>query len=189
MSIFEIIFISISLATDAFTVSLSNGIALKKVNLTNSLKFGIFFGFFQFIMPIIGYYFTILLGTNILKYNYLIAFLLLNAIGINMILETFKKFNPSKLNSDKKILSIKNLIILSIATSIDALALGVSFYFIKINIVPPSITIGFITFIFSFLGVLLGKKIGNIFSKNAERIGGIILMLIGFKFFIEHFIK
>lgn len=185
MSFLEIIFISISLAMDAFAVSISNGILLKKIKISYALKFGLFFGFFQFIMPIIGYYLTNLVGNKILMFDHWIAFILLNVIGLKMIIETFKK-EENNICDDKNILSIKNLTILAIATSIDALAIGVSLYVININILKPSLIIGIVAFIFSFMGILIGKKISNLLSKNAERIGGIILIIIGFKILIEH---
>ncbi|WP_250278870.1 manganese efflux pump MntP [[Clostridium] colinum] len=186
MSTLEIIFISISLAMDAFAVSISNGILLNKIKIKYAIKFGIFFGTFQFIMPIIGYYLTNLLGDAILAFDHWIAFILLNIIGFKMIIETFKKDEENKICDDKNILSIKNLTILSIATSIDALAIGVSFSLIKVNIISSSLIIGFIAFVFSFLGVLIGKKLGNLLSKNAERFGGLILIFIGFKILIQH---
>ncbi|WP_317367437.1 manganese efflux pump [uncultured Tyzzerella sp.] len=185
MSILEIIFISISLAMDAFAVSISNGMLLKKIKISYALKFGIFFGFFQFIMPIIGYYLTNLLGEEILKFNHFIAFILLNTIGFKMIINTFKK-EKNNIYNDKNILSIKNLTVLAIATSIDALAVGVSFFVINLDIFRPSLIIGIVAFIFSFIGALIGKKIGGLLSKNTERIGGLILIIIGFKIFIEH---
>ncbi len=185
MSIVEIIFISISLAMDAFAVSISNGMLLEKIKAKYAIKFGIFFGFFQFIMPIIGYYLTNLLGKQILNFDHWIAFILLNIIGFKMIIETFKQ-EENNISDDKNILSIKNLIVLAIATSIDALAVGVSFSVIKVNIFMPSLIIGIVAFIFSFVGVLIGKKISSLFSKNAERIGGLILIIIGFKILIEH---
>ena len=189
MSILEIIFISISLAMDAFAVSISNGIVLKKIKINYAIKFGIFFGGFQFIMPMLGYYLTSLLGEQIQKFDHWIAFILLNAIGIKMIIETFKNDNENNISTDEEILSIKNLIVLAIATSIDALVVGVSFSLINVNILQSSLIIGVVAFIFSFLGILIGKKIGNLLSKNAERIGGIILIFIGFKILIEHLIN
>lgn len=185
MSILEIFFIAISLAMDAFAVSISNGLMLENIKIKYAVKFGIFFGGFQFIMPIIGYYLTNLLGDKILKFDHWIAFILLTTIGLKMIFETFKN-EENNMYDNKNILAIKNLTILAIATSIDALAVGVSFSVIKVNIFNSSLIIGIVAFIFSFLGVIIGKKIGNLLSKNAERIGGLILIFIGFKILIEH---
>ena len=102
-----------------------------------------------------------------------------------MIIETFKN-DEDNVYDNKNILSIKNLTVLAIATSIDALAVGVSFSLINVNIFKSSLIIGIVAFIFSFLGILIGKKIGGLFSKNAERIGGIILIIIGFKILIQN---
>ena len=139
-------------------------------------------------MPLIGY----LLGTGfseyIEKFDHWIAFILLFIIGGNMFIETFKK---SKNNIfDENILSFKNMVMLSVATSIDALAVGVSFAFIQsdkgLNIWNASLIIGIVAFIMSYIGLIIGKKIGNMFQKNAERIGGLILIGIGIKILVEH---
>lgn len=185
MNFLEIFFISISLAMDAFAVSISNGMLLKNIKIKYAIKFGIFFGSFQFIMPILGYYLTNFLGESLLKFNNYIAFALLNIIGLKMIIETFKN-EKDNIYDNSNILSIKNLTILAIATSIDALAVGVSFSLINVNIFKSSLIIGVVAFIFSFLGVLIGRKISGLFSKNAERIGGVILIIIGFKILIQN---
>lgn len=185
MSLLNIVFIAFSLAMDAFAVSISNGLLLKEIKIKNGIKFGIFFGGFQFIMPIIGYYSTRLFEKQIIQFDHWIAFILLSIIGCKMIYETFKN-DDEKIYDENKILSKKNLTVLAIATSIDALAVGVSFYVLKTNILLASILIGLVAFILSFLGIIIGKKIGKIFSKNAERLGGAILISIGTKILIEH---
>lgn len=187
MGYLEIIFIAISLALDAFVVSISNGILINAIKIQYAFKFGIFFGFFQFIMPIIGYYLVSLFGKSLLRFDYLIAFILLNIIGIKMIRESLKSDEKENVYDKNHILSIKNLTVLGIATSIDSLAVGVSFSFVKTNLFTSSLIIGIVAFIFSFIGVILGKKIGGKLSKNSEIIGGIILIIIAFKIFIEHF--
>lgn len=185
MSLLSIIFIAFSLAMDAFAVSISNGLLLTMIKLKNALKFGIFFGAFQFIMPIIGYYTAKIFEKQIIAFDHFIAFILLTLIGGKMIYETFKNEEHTE-KDEKSILSIKNLTILAIATSIDALAVGVSFAVLSINILVSSLIIGLVAFVLSFLGVIIGKKIGAKFSNNAERIGGAILIFIGFKILIEH---
>ncbi|MDE6181950.1 MAG: manganese efflux pump MntP family protein [Eubacteriales bacterium] len=184
MSLLNIIFIAFSLAMDAFAVSISNGLLLKKVRIKNGIKFGIFFGGFQFIMPIIGYYSGKIFEKQIIEFDHWIAFIFLTLIGGKMILDTFKE--EENINDEKDILSIKNLTVLAIATSIDALAVGISFSILKVNIIISSIIIGIVAFILSFLGIIIGKKIGKRFSKNAEIIGGAILIFIGTKILIEH---
>ena len=187
MGVLEIIFIAISLALDAFVVSISNGILIDKIKIKYAFKFGMFFGFFQFIMPIIGYYLVNLFGKSLLKFDYLIAFFLLNIIGIKMIVESLKKQEKENVYDKKHILSVKNLTVLGIATSIDSLAVGVSFSFVETKLLISSLIIGIVAFIFSFIGVILGEKIGKRLSKNSEIIGGVILIVIAFKILIQHF--
>lgn len=185
MNNFTIFFIAFSLAMDAFAVSISNGLLLKEVNIFAALKFGIFFSIFQFVMPIIGFFCARFFSHSIMEFDHWIAFVLLTTIGFKMIYETFKDEEDHYIYK-RDILSFKNLTVLSIATSIDALAVGVSFAFISTNILKSSIIIGVITFILSFLGVIIGSKLGEFFKKGAERMGGIILIFIGFKILIEH---
>lgn len=185
MGIFTIFLISISLAMDAFAVSISNGLAIKKINFFIALKFAIFFSVFQFLMPIIGFFSAKLFRESIIALDHWIAFILLTLIGSKMIYETFKEDEQEYLNKED-ILAFNNLLILSIATSIDALAVGVSFAFISTNILYASSIIGIITFILSFFGVYIGGKIGGFFKKGAERLGGAILILIGIKILLEH---
>lgn len=185
MTLFNIILIAFSLAMDSFAVSLSNGLLLKEIKIKNGLKVGLFFGFFQFIMTIIGYFFGNFLGKPFFVFNYWICFIFLVLIGSKMIIESFKKENTN-IRDTKNILSVQNLTILAIATSIDALAVGISFSILKVDILISSIIIGIIAFLLSFLGIIIGKKIGGNFSKNAEKIGGIILIIIGIKIIIEY---
>ncbi len=185
MSLFNVILIAFSLAMDSFAVALSNGLLLKEIKIRNGIKVGLFFGFFQFIMPIIGYFFGNFLGKPFFAFNYWVCFIVLVLIGSKMLIESFKK-ERNEIRDTENILSAKNLIILAIATSIDALAVGISFSILKVDILISSIIIGIVAFLLSFLGVILGKKIGGNFSKNAEKIGGIILIIIGIKILIEY---
>lgn len=191
MRFLDLFFISIGLAMDAFAVSLTSGFTIKDLRIKHALKIGLFFGFFQFIMPILGW----LAGMNFSKYieafDHWIALLLLGLIGVKMIYEAL---HNNKNASDNKIyknpLNNKLLFMLAIATSIDALAVGVSLAAFGENILSilrAALLIGVITFILSFTGVYLGKKFGSIFQKQAEIIGGLILILIGLKIFIEHY--
>ena len=188
MGIISTFLIAVGLAMDAFAVAITNGLALKKVKIIHAFKFGAFFGFFQFIMPVIGWFCSKNFSHAIEKFDHWIAFILLFIIGGNMFIETFEK---SKNNIfDENILSFKNMVMLSVATSIDALAVGVSFAFIQsdkgLNIWNASLIIGIVAFIMSYIGLIIGKKIGNMFQKNAERIGGLILIGIGIKILVEH---
>lgn len=179
MNSLTLIAISVGLAMDAFAVSLSEGIAMKKQSLKYGLIVGVLFGAFQAIMPLIGWYTGSLFYDFIHKYSHIISFVLLLGIGGKMIYEAYdqdkcEKEGVCKLSGD--------LILLGIATSIDALAIGFSFSLVKeINIIQSITVIGLITFIISFLGVYLGSKIGKFISTKAEYFGGVILILIGIK--------
>lgn len=181
MSLVEIIFISIGVAMDAFAVAICKGLAIKKVNLKKAFIIGLYFGIFQAVMPVLGY----LLGTTfkdlILKIDHWIALLLLSSIGINMIKESFEKDN-----SYNESLDVSTMLILSISTSIDALAAGITFACLKVNIFIPATIIGIITCIISIIGAIIGNRFGNKLEAKAEIFGGIILILLGIKIVFEH---
>ena len=181
MNLLEIFLISIGVAMDAFAVAICKGLAIKKINMKKAIIIGLYFGIFQALMPTLGY----LLGTAfkdfIFKIDHWIALLLLSSIGINMIKESFNKddsYNDS--------LEISTMLVLSIATSIDALAVGITFACLKVNIIFPAIIIGIITCIISIIGTLIGKKFGNKLDSKAEIFGGTILILLGIKILLEH---
>ena len=182
MSIFSILLTSISLSMDAFAVSVTKGMTLKKIDFNTSAKIAFFFGLFQGIMPMIGWYLGIGFESYIKSFDHWIVAFLLGFIGLNMILESRNDTHLHQSNS----LSNKELFTLSIATSIDALAVGVSFAFLSIHITPICISIAIITFIVCFIGVLIGKKIGTIFKTYAQVFGGLILILIGLNLLNEH---
>ena len=182
MNNIELLIISFALAMDAFSISICKGITMKYKVRRNSFLISLSFSVFQMIMPIIGYYFGSKLNKYFLTLNHLIAFIILSIIGINMIKESYT-------NEDINIgLSIKELLSLSIATSIDAMAIGITFSLFKMNLLLSILTIGIITFILCFIGVNLGKKIGNKYEQIAEILGGIFLIIIGIKSLLEHFI-
>ncbi len=187
MSFFEVFLISVGLAMDAFAVSVSNGILLNNVRFQKAFRFGLFFGIFQFIMPLGGWLCAKNFKDAIESFDHWIAFILLVLIGGKMFFDSFKN-NDSDIRNDKNILSFYNMIMLSVATSIDALAVGVSFAFFSdgLNIFQASSVIGVTAFILSYFGVFLGKRIGNVIHKNAEKVGGLILIGIGVKILIEH---
>ena len=181
MKIFELIIISFSLAMDAFSVSICKGLTLHKNILKNALIISLFFSFFQILMPLLGFLLGNNLNTYFIKYNNLFAFILLFIIGFNMIKESFDK---GTLKSD---LNLKELLGLSIATSIDAFSVGLTFSLFKINLKLFLFLTFIITFILSFLGVTLGKIIGNKYEKLSEIFGGVILIILSLKFLLEHF--
>ena len=182
MNYTEIFLIAIGLSMDAFAVSLANGIIIKKIRLSDCLKFGLFFGIFQFIMPAIGWGLGTTVSGYISAFDHWIAFLLLGFIGVKMIYESLKSDD----DGEEKSLGFVNMTILAIATSIDALAVGISFAVMETRIFISSIIIGITTFIISFSGVILGKRLGVKLKTGAEVFGGIILISIGLKILIEH---
>ena len=182
MGFITVFLIALGLAMDAFAVSISNGVAVKSCGGMQSLKVGAFFGGFQFIMPILGWY----LGSSVKEYiesfDHWIAFILLFVIGANMIKESFSKEEMRC----EFMLSNKRLAVQAVATSIDALAVGVSFAVLDTYIVSAAAIIGIVCFILSFTGMVIGKALGSVFIERAEFLGGIILIVIGLKILAEH---
>jgi len=170
---------------DAFAVSITSGITIKHLKINNALKIALFFGSFQAFMPLIGWLAGLSLRDFISGVDHWIAFGLLSFVGCKMIYESIK-LEPG----EKKIkpLNAYILVMLSIATSIDALAIGVSFAFLKISIATPVIVIGAATFLLSFLGVFIGNRFGHFFEKKIEIVGGLVLIGIGIKILIEHLV-
>ena len=183
MDILSILLIALGLAMDAFAVSIASGVIIRHIKVKNALTIAIFFGLFQAIMPVIGWLAGIGLRDFIAGFDHWIAFGLLCIIGCKMIYESFR-LDTTENKIDP--LNIYVLLILSIATSIDALAVGLSLSFLKVAIALPAIIIGIITFLLSFLGVYIGDKIGHFFERKIELIGGLILIGIGIKILIEH---
>lgn len=182
MGFIEILLVGVSLAADAFAAAVCKGLSLNKLDIKKSLIIGLYFGIFQGLMPILGY----LLGTTfsdfITSIDHWIAFVLLSSIGLNMIREVFSK---EENNCDDKI-DFKTMIHISIATSIDALAIGITFAFLKVNIIISSILITLTTFTLSCIGVIIGNKFGTKYKSKAEFIGGLVLILMGIKILLEH---
>ena len=186
MSFIELFLIAVSLAMDAFAVSVSNGLILPNVKKRNAVTFGLYFGLFQFFMPIIGYFLGNKLTKYVQQFDHWIAFILLCIIGFNMIKESFSE-DEEDVPKEKEILKVKNMTMLAIATSIDALAVGVTFAFIgNMNIVFACSVIGIVAFILSYAGLMIGKKIGPFFKTYAERIGGLVLVGMGIKILVQH---
>ena len=182
MSFTELILISISLAMDAFAVSICKGLSMKKMYWKRAVIIGLYFGIFQALMPTIGFVLGTGLNNFVTSIDHWIVFILLAIIGINMIKEAISKEN-NILNDSIK---FQEMIILSLATSIDALAVGITFSFLEVNIVLAFSIIGIITFILSIIGVKIGNKFGDKYESKAQLIGGVILIFIGFKILLEH---
>lgn len=179
-----IILIAVGLAMDCFAVSVSSGVCNKSLKIKDSLKISFFFGFFQGLMPLIGFFLGFSLKNYISNIDHWIAFLILSVIGIKMIVESFKSNECETNRFDFKSLYV--LLSLSVATSIDALIVGMTFAFIEIHILIAVLIIAIITFIISLSGIYIGKKFGLFFSNKAEFVGGTILIAIGSKILLEH---
>lgn len=186
MNLLTVIMVAFSLSADAFAVAVTNGICVSKLRIRHVLATGLIFGCFQGFMPLLGYVLGKAFSDIIFRYHHFIALFLLSIIGINMLLEVYKEKKypeePCKVND---IFTPKNLILQGIATSIDALAAGVSFAAMKVSILPSSVLIGSITFLFCFTGVYIGKRFGTLLGVRARVIGGILLILIGLRIFFD----
>lgn len=182
MGLIEIILIGIGLAMDAFAVSVCKGLSMKKMNWKNAIIIAMYFGVLQALMPAIGYFLGSTFEEIVTSIDHWIVFILLLAIGGNMIKESFNHEEEKK--NDK--VDFKTMIILAIATSIDALAIGITFAFFDINILEAIFMIGIVTFLLSLVGVKIGNKFGNKYQNKAEFLGGLILILLGLKILLEH---
>ncbi len=194
MSLTVILFTALALSMDAFAVSITKGMTIKNLTKGLGMKIALFFGMFQGGMPLLGWALGISFEKYIKSVDHWIALILLSFLGFKMISEFIKskkeegteyELECSATHSEEE-LSNKELLMLSIATSIDALAIGISFAFLSVDIVSVSISIAVITFFMCIIGVLLGNKIGNIFNGYAELAGGVILIIIGINIFNEH---
>lgn len=186
MSFIEILLIGIGLSMDAFAVALCKGLSMKKFNVKAGLLIALFFGFFQAFMPFIGWLVCKNFEKYITKFDHWVAFVLLAFIGVKMIIDSIKEMKHPEESEEEFKLKIGELFILAIATSIDALAVGISFAFLSIKIWSSISIIGVTTFILSFIGIVIGNKFGAKFKTKAEIAGGIILVLIGLKILFEH---
>lgn len=180
MSILDLFILAVGLSMDAFAVSVCKGLSLGKIKPKHMCIAGAWFGGFQALMPLIGYFLGSFFAEMIEKYDHWVAFVLLAIIGGNMIKESFGK--DEKVDSS---MDVKSMLLLAIATSIDALAVGVTFAFLQVQIVPAVSFIGVITFIFSAVGVKIGSLFGTKYKSKAELFGGIVLVLIGIKILLE----
>lgn len=185
MTLLEIFLIGIGLSMDAFAVAICKGLAMpNKVDKKGALLIALYFGVFQAVMPALGW----LLGSQFARYVTQmapwIAFVLLAWIGGSMIRESLSK--EEREEEETGSVSHKELLVLAVATSIDALAVGVTFAFLQVRILPSVTLIGLVTFVLSFAGVAVGNRFGARFEKKAELAGGVVLLLIGLKILLEH---
>lgn len=182
MDLLAVILVGIALAMDAFAVSLCKGLAIGKVRAKAMIIIGVWFGFFQFLMPVIGFYVGRSFYDLISEFDHWIAFLLLAIIGANMIREALS----SEEEDNDPDIGFKIMLLLAIATSIDALAVGISLAMEGGNIWYEASVIGILTFAISAVGVKIGSLFGNRFGNKAELLGGVILIIIGVKILLEH---
>ena len=182
MSIIELFILALGLSMDAFAVSICKGLSVPKQQAKHCLICGVYFGGFQALMPLLGWLLGIRFQSLITNIDHWIAFVLLAVIGANMIKESFSKEEECPDAS----FGFKTMLTLAVATSIDALAVGVTFAFLDVTIVPAVLLIGATTFVCSAVGVKIGNVFGNRFQSKAEFLGGLVLIAIGLKILIEH---
>ena len=183
MSFITLIIIAVGLGMDAFSVAIAAGASASNLTFRSAFRLAFHFGIFQFMMPIIGWAAGLTLANMIDTYDHWVAFGLLGCVGGNMIRESFARGDESLVNDPTKGMS---LVMLSVATSIDALAVGLSFALLKVRIYYASIVIGFVAFAMTMVGVFFGKKLGRLFGKEVGLLGGLILIAIGIKILFDH---
>lgn len=183
MSFLDIFLIGVALSMDAFAVSVCKGLSVKKAGVKHVLTVGVYFGGFQALMPMLGFLLGYKFESFITNIDHWIAFVLLAIIGGNMIREALGKNEDDKENDD---FSFKAMLPLAVATSIDALAVGISFAFLGVDIVTAALLIGATTFVLSGAGIFVGNIFGSKYKSKAELAGGIVLILIGAKILLEH---
>ena len=182
MDLLTLLTLAVGLSMDAFAVSICKGLAMREKVLGKGVIIGLWFGSFQALMPIIGFFLGTQFKDQITSIDHWIAFILLGLIGINMVKESL---SDEEENADASI-EIKEMFMLAVATSIDALAVGITFAFLNVHIVSAASMIGVCTFLISFAGVKIGNIFGTKYKSKAELAGGIILILLGFKILLEH---
>ncbi len=182
MSLIELFLIAVGLSMDAFAVSICKGLSMQKLNVRHAVIIGLYFGGFQALMPLFGYMLGVSFQEAITTYDHWAAFILLAIIGGNMIREAL---NPEEENCGDSV-SFREMLPLAIATSIDALAVGVTFAFLRVHILPAVSFIGVVTFCLAIVGVKVGNLFGVRYKSKAEIVGGAILIMIGAKILLEH---
>lgn len=182
MDLATVFFIAVGLAMDCFAVSITSGLVARGLRVSHALRIAFFFGAFQAVMPVLGWFSGYKLRDFISGVDHWIAFGLLSLVGLKMLaesreMEEEKGFDP---------LDFRVLVMLSLATSIDSFAVGLTLAFLKVSIILPSAIIGAVTFVFSYAGVIIGERFGHLFERKAEAAGGLILIGIGIKILVEH---
>ena len=186
MGLFEIFMIGVGLSMDAFAASICKGQNMRRLNIKNMLIIGLFFGGFQALMPAVGWLLGKQFESYITSVDHWVAFALLVFIGGKMIYDVFTEKNEDECGEKTDRLDMKEVLTLAVATSIDALAVGISFAFLQVDILKAVSVIGVTTFVLSVIGVAVGNVFGSKYEKKATLAGGIILILIGLKILLEH---
>ena len=187
MDFFQAMVLAVGLSMDAFAVSICKGLSMKKATLKSGLICGSWFGSFQALMPAIGFFLGRLFAQAITDFDHWVAFLLLGYIGFNMLREAFSKEECCQENGAD--LSVKTMFVMAVATSVDAMAAGISLAMDNAPIVLNVICIGVFTFALSAVGVKIGNVFGSRFEKKAQLLGGVILILLGLKILLEHLLE
>jgi putative Mn2+ efflux pump MntP len=189
MTVVELFLLALGLSMDAVAVAICKGLSMRKLTVKSAVVVGAWFGGFQALMPLLGYFFATAFAGYIKTFSNWIAFILLAVIGINMIREAFARDKDASGRREEcdSALSVKTMFLMAVATSIDALAVGVTFAFLQVAVVPAVATIGVMTFVLSMAGVKLGSVFGARFKAAAEISGGVILCLLGVKVLLEQF--
>lgn len=186
MSFFEVLMIGVGLSMDAFAASVCKGLSMRRASAENILLIGVFFGGFQALMPLIGYFLGKQFEDYIVSVDHWIAFALLAFIGGKMIADVVRDGGEEESSVKEDRLRLREILMLALATSIDALAVGISFAFLKVEIISAVATIGVTTLLLSALGVVIGHRFGARYKNKATLAGGVILILIGTKILLEH---
>lgn len=184
MSVLEILILAVGLSMDAFAVSICKGLAVKRIDMGKAGIVGLWFGGFQALMPMIGYFLGSRFSNTIQSVDHWVAFILLSLIGANMIREALSRDEDA--GRDSGSLSFKTMLMLAVATSIDALAAGITFAFLDVDIVGAVSIIGCTTCIISMAGAKVGSVFGTKYKSKAEMTGGVMLILLGLKILLEH---
>lgn len=195
MSLFELFLVAVGLSMDAFAVAICKGLGMKKLDMRQALVIGLFFGGFQAFMPTIGWFLGAQFASLVMSIDHWIAFILLAFIGGKMLFDAIKDDDESETGEVKDgegakgsapRLDLRELTMLAIATSIDALAVGITFAFLDVDIVPAASFIGVVTFVLSVIGVAVGNQFGSRWEKPSTIVGGVVLILIGVRILLEH---
>ena len=182
MGFIELFLLAVGLSMDAFAVSVCKGLAMRRVTIKSASTAGLWFGGFQALMPLLGYFLGVQFQDKITAVDHWIAFILLGALGVTMVKEALSGDCEDANDS----LDIKTMFVLAVATSIDALAVGITFAFLQVEIIPAVSFIGVTTFLLSVAGVKIGNVFGTKYKARAELAGGVILILLGTKILLEH---